>query len=357
MLLGKVILHESRSVGYSRKLSGLLSNALSLMSVRTVPNSFEGIKRIDDVNSSWQFIDGRIAYLPRQHKKLFVFSDSHGDVYSFKRFLAKENIIERLEDGSTHLLGLGDYFDVSLYDTKLLPILLSLFVRFPSQVTLLRGNHEYAEEHEYEERYSPETDTPRLSQGLDRIDGDLWPKLLKFYDRLPLACITETGIIAVHGGPPAYSKLADNDPLHHYGIEGLTKGDGLQVANKGQKNELPIMDAQTMLAYSFISRKELVEDEVFMRKWTPYVQSFPGKRSFDRFMETIGARIMLRGHDRLAPWDLRLFNNRFISIISTDYRSYAYGYHEDKIIGRYGVFDLNESYSQVPLQNIKPIFV
>lgn len=336
---------------YTKALDSLIAQAISCIDRKQVSGALEGVRYIADLKGAKLFIDQAIEYIPRQEKQLIVLSDLHGDLDSLKAILKQENILERLFQNTVHILFLGDYIDASKYDIELLPFLLELYCRFPEQITLIRGNHEFRYENEYEEKYSPDTNGVRLKDSLSVIDTQLWERLNALFEKLPVVCLTGNGIVGVHAGPPAYSLLdhASTSLLKNFGIEGLAHGHGIWRANAGQRNEVVKLDAKSMLAFSFVSRNQLDADEQFISEpWSPYVQAFPGRLSFEQFMSDIGAEIMLRGHDRLAPPDLLLFDRRFGTIISTDSRSPHHGYNPaEGIIGRYGLMSLWESYTGI----------
>ncbi|MBM3254460.1 MAG: HAD-IIIC family phosphatase, partial [Candidatus Omnitrophica bacterium] len=85
-----------------------------------------------------------------------------------------------------------------------------------------------------------------------------------------------------------------------------------------------------------------------------YVPYWVGKNSFERFMKAIGAKIMVRGHDKNASKDLTLFGGKFVTIISTGKQSSGSGKECKEIIARYAEFDLAKGYNNIiPIEVIR----
>ena len=91
----------------------------------------------------------------------------------------------------TKLLFLGDYVDRGRNSIETFAYLLAMKVKYPSEVWLLRGNHEtrdisqlYGFWNECTERYGPR----------------LWEKFVDVFSYLPLAAVISNRIFCVHGG-------------------------------------------------------------------------------------------------------------------------------------------------------------
>eukprot|EP00727_Mastigamoeba_balamuthi_P008988 m51a1_g4711 hypothetical protein (320) ;mRNA; r:291759-293132 len=95
----------------------------------------------------------------------------------------------------TNYLFLGDYADFWMYGVETVQLLLCLRLRYPSRITLLRGEHE--------------TRTVSAIYGLYseclRKYGDVgvWECLCDLYDYLPMGALVDNTVFAVHGGIPS----------------------------------------------------------------------------------------------------------------------------------------------------------
>ncbi|XKL66786.1 hypothetical protein PGB90_010206 [Kerria lacca] len=92
---------------------------------------------------------------------------------------------------STSYLFLGDYVDRGLYSVECLSLLLSLKVKHPENVYLLRGNHECTL---INQKYG------FLNECKKRFNITLWRKFSAFFDCLPLAAVIGDKIFCCHGG-------------------------------------------------------------------------------------------------------------------------------------------------------------
>ncbi|CCK69791.1 putative serine/threonine-protein kinase PPG1 KNAG_0D00380 [Huiozyma naganishii CBS 8797] len=117
-----------------------------------------------------------------------VVGDMHGQ---FHDMLEMFKIGGRIPD--TNYLFLGDYVDRGLYSVETITLLVTLKLRYPNRIHLLRGNHEsrqitqsYGFYTECLNKYGP--------------DSRVWQYLTDMFDYLVLCCIIDDEIFCVHGG-------------------------------------------------------------------------------------------------------------------------------------------------------------
>lgn len=115
-----------------------------------------------------------------------VVGDIHGQFY---------DLLELFEVGcqvpKTNYCFLGDYVDRGYYSLETFLLLLVLKVRYPDNITLLRGNHE--------------SQNCTLTYGFyqecqDKIDYDVYTWVTSVFDLLPLSAIIGQELFCVHGG-------------------------------------------------------------------------------------------------------------------------------------------------------------
>ncbi len=214
----------------------------------------------------------RLVRLPSDRPVVFV-GDTHGDREATERVLARFPVPEHT------IVFLGDVVDRGPDSPGNLRLVLSETTAHPDAVHLLMGNHEAWRvapftPADFWESLS-ERDVARLSDALSA---------------LPLAAWHPAGVLALHGALPDVPSLETIDSVElgseawraiTWGDWAESKGGGLPTAGWGRP-------------------------------------SF-GRAAFDRRMDQLGARILVRSHQPFAP--TLLFDDRCLTLFT----SCAYG--------------------------------
>ena len=134
---------------------------------------------------------------------LVIVGDIHGQYYDLLHVIRQGG-----DPGANTYLFLGDYVDRGLYGIECTILLMALKICYPSQVVLLRGNHE--------SRTCSEVYGFRKEM-LNKYDSDLFDWIMDVFDCLPLACVAQEKYFAMHGGiSPDLNHLSDIDKIDRY---------------------------------------------------------------------------------------------------------------------------------------------
>ncbi|CAL9734206.1 serine/threonine-protein phosphatase PP2A-like Ppg1p [Monosporozyma servazzii] len=117
-----------------------------------------------------------------------VVGDMHGQ---FHDMLEMFRIGGRVPD--TNYLFLGDYVDRGLYSVETILLLITLKLRYPQRIHLLRGNHE---SRQITQSYGFYTECLNKYGGSTKV----WRVITDLFDYLVLSCIIDDDIFCVHGG-------------------------------------------------------------------------------------------------------------------------------------------------------------
>lgn len=178
--------------------------------------------------------DGSLIYL--RSGEAYVIGDIHGDIVTLTLLLEKGNIGTHLKEGGK-IIFLGDYVDRGEYQVETILFLMTLQLRFKDRVVLLRGNHEPPDwllpyPHDF-----PLYVRSRFPENWREI----YRVFLEIFDKLPSVCVSESGIIMLHGGisvkkislkfyrTPDKDMLTEilwNDPMNEEGYRPSYRGAG-----------------------------------------------------------------------------------------------------------------------------------
>ena len=214
----------------------------------------------------------RLVRLPSSGKAVFV-GDTHGDLD------ATERVLHRYRKGPYHLVFLGDYVDRGIQSQENLEYLLNAKAQHPQGITLLVGNHEGF----MVKKFLPAD----FWEDLDGPDRELLGSLFFW---LPLATMSENGVLGVHGGLPDLKSLEEVNQIQ-----------------PGDEN------------WDRITWGDFLEHEGdLLGDWGGRPQF--GDRYFHRMMDRYQRRLLIRSHQPNSPqW---MFDECCLTLMtSRDYKS------------------------------------
>jgi len=265
-----------------------------------------GISKISQIKSALPFVDRGVAYLPGKGTAIFI-GDTHGEADSVLAILKQTRFLERLAAGEdVYLVFMGDYVDRGAESIKNLEMLLELQQKFSNNIFLLKGNHENPT---VNNRYGFLNDFINLYGNEKGME--LWRKYNSVFDSLPNALVTEKGVIVVHGGVPQ-------------GINSLQDLVGLSGSDP-RLNQM-LWDDPSEDVKGFIQSPR----GGFAKEFGPDV--------FDKFMNDVGANIMLRAHNPGQAGNT-LFGDRLLTLFSSS---------DPRVLAKiYGEVDLSKTITQM----------
>lgn len=243
----------------------------------------------------------------RTVEEALVFGDTHGDWRS--TLAAAERFLRSPSDH--FLVGLGDYLDRAPADCGEGSVanaiyLLELAARFPNRVFLVQGNHET-------NRILPVLphDLPEQVDRLWGPDPERVERIIALLERGPFAAWTPNGAYLAHGGFPRRHDAREN--------------------GRAQFTKLP--DEEIL---------DIVWGDCGASRLARGVTPPFTERELSLFLESIGAKVMVRGHDPDLIGQV-VFGGRCLTI------------HTTRVFERYGGVLLARIPLSTPLTNARAI--
>jgi hypothetical protein len=246
-------------------------------------------RTIKDLKDKDTFKCGSIYYIKMNKNDCFyIMGDIHGDKNTFQTFFEKTQFFKN-PSKDVKLVFLGDYIDRGLFGLNVLTSLIYLKMVVDKQIILLRGNHEIWEEQNGDIVPTALGDNMFLEFWKDYFNMNTIKKIKEFFDKLPVIVLLSNEIVLVHAGIPR-----PIDGNYNY-IENLN--------SLNEKERL----------YEIMWSRPEEKDDVFISYGSPHF-SF-AKKQFVEFMNHIGGKLMIRGHD---PEGFKeYYDGKLITIFST----------------------------------------
>lgn len=207
---------------------------------------------------------------------IFV-GDTHGDIEATKI------VIDKYLENCDYIVFLGDYVDREDEQIKNINYILSLKVKFPEKIILLRGNHE----------------TPEMNyiygfrnKVLLAYNKNILEKYHEVFSFLPIALITENRIFALHGG------IAD----------GLNSIEEINSLPRGQREP----ENFNLLQLLWNDPRE----GIYGFHYNDYRGAFYyfGKDVFEDFIKANNINMIIRSHEVYFEGYSYFFNKRLLTI-------------------------------------------
>ena len=125
------------------------------------------------------------------HGPTYVVGDLHGNFHDLIRIY---NSI--YESGNLTVVFLGDYVDRGAYSTEVVLFIFTILCKYPNNVVLLRGNHEFPVTHEGHTNFLLE----ELKVSYPEEFQQLYDSIQFTFAWLPLAALINDDVLCVHGG-------------------------------------------------------------------------------------------------------------------------------------------------------------
>ena len=163
----------------------MIDKIISKLLSNTLPTEAE-IYFICDKVAEFLFEEGNIVVV---YSPVTLCGDIHGQFYDLLHLFK----INKGMPPDINYLFLGDYVDRGYDSIETITLLLSLKVRYPDRIVLLRGNHE---SRQITQTYGFYDECSRKYNN----NMNIWRAFTEVFDYLPLAALVDNNIFCVHGG-------------------------------------------------------------------------------------------------------------------------------------------------------------
>lgn len=211
----------------------------------------------------------------------FVIGDIHGNFHDLVRiFLSIKNPPDKT------FLFLGDYVDRGQFSLDVVMLLFVLKLKFPKNISFLRGNHEfkhinesYGFKDEIKERYG---------------NIDLWLQIQEIFDYLPFAAIIGNEILCLHGGiGPSFDSISTIDSIR-----------------------LPVRNCDTQLIQDIVWSDPSMDVSFYLSSIRGVGSNF-GVCAIQAFFKQNNLKKLIRAHQCVQHGIQTTLNNQCITVFSS----------------------------------------
>jgi protein phosphatase len=150
-----------------------------------------------DLQRAYFHVAGRTVTLDPSQRYI-IFGDLHGDYDNFKEMLVKYRILNLLRNDRATMVFLGDYIDRGPKQIELITLILKLFIKYPKNIILLRGNHEGP----VDLPCTPRDFTNKLSDFFGQEAEKVQDAFQNIFDNMYVAAVIPHRALLLHGGIP-----------------------------------------------------------------------------------------------------------------------------------------------------------
>lgn len=243
----------------------------------------------------------------------YIIGDVHGDIHDLLRILSEIRNFTKAK-----IIFLGDYIDRGGFSFEIVITLFTLLCKFPSNIILLRGNHEFPNVYNC---VSLQEEINQLYQ-----NNSLFSLIHGVFAWLPLATLISDKYLCLHGGiGPDFTKVSDieNIPYPIYDYD----------------------DNKVIIDILWSDPCSTIKNYVESKRGRG---SFFGATAISTFLKENNLKMLIRGH-QCAAKGVENFKDMVYTVFSTSF------YNDEENSGAYLYIDENLTIQEHILQPMKPI--
>lgn len=154
---------------------------------------------------------GRLAKIKSSGESLVV-GDLHGDLESLIQILQESNFLQKMgQNADSVMIFLGDYGDRGEYSAEVYYTVLKLKLLYPTQIVLMRGNHEGPKDLMPSPHDLPMQFQARFGEEYTKAYG----KIRELFEHLYNVILVKERYLMVHGGLPQRANTIEDLAYAH----------------------------------------------------------------------------------------------------------------------------------------------